>query len=99
MANPVLAGSLASVIDLADNPPEQPLHSLTNDLQQPLVLYIARVPGSHGTYLPLPKAKDKGANQDARCVPDYHEASTEGCYRARCAELALLPASRQAGGL
>ena len=60
MANPVPAGSLASVIDLADNPPEQPLHSLTNDLQQPLVLYIARVPGSHGTYLPLPKAKDKG---------------------------------------
>lgn len=52
MANPVLAGSLASVIDLADNPPEQPLHSLTNDLQQPLVLYIARVPGSHGAYLP-----------------------------------------------
>ena len=60
MAIPILAGSLASVIDLADNPPEQPLHSLTNDLQQPLVLYIARVPGSHGTCLPLPKAKDKG---------------------------------------
>ena len=49
MAEPILAGSLASVIDLAENPPEQPLHSLPTDLQQPLVLYIARVPGSHGS--------------------------------------------------
>ena len=58
MANPVQAGSLASVIDLADNPPDQPLHSLTADLQQPLVLYIARVPGSHGLGLSLPDSKN-----------------------------------------
>ena len=48
MAGPILAGSLASVIDLAHNPPKQPLQNLAEDLQQPLVLYIARVPGSHG---------------------------------------------------
>lgn len=48
MAGPILAGSLASVIDLAHNPPKQPLQNLADDLQQPLVLYIARVPGSHG---------------------------------------------------
>ena len=59
MANPIQAGSLASVIDLADNPPDQPLHSLTGDLQQPLVLYIARVPGSHGICFSLPDATNK----------------------------------------
>ena len=60
MAAPILAGSLASVIDLADNPPKQPLHSLADDLQQPLVLYIARVPGSHGIRFHLPVANSEG---------------------------------------
>lgn len=59
MAKPIQAGSLATVIDLADNPPDQPLHSLTGDLQQPLVLYIARVPGSHGVCCSLPDFKNK----------------------------------------
>ena len=59
MAKPIQAGSLASVIDLADNPPDQPLHGLTGELQQPLVLYIARVPGSHGNYSSLTAKKDK----------------------------------------
>ena len=60
MAGPILAGSLASVIDLADNPPKQPLHGLAEDLQQPLVLYIARVPGSHGMRFHPPVANSKG---------------------------------------
>ena len=55
-----MAGSLASVIDLADDPPKQPLHSLAEDLQQPLVLYIARVPGSHGMGFLSPVANSKG---------------------------------------
>ena len=59
MAGPILAGSLASVIELADNPPKQPLHSLAEDLQQPLVLYIARVPGSHGIRFHLPDANSE----------------------------------------
>lgn len=59
MAAPVQAGSLASLIDLAENPPDHPLHSLTDDLQRPLVLYIARVPGSHGMSISLPDAKNK----------------------------------------
>lgn len=42
MTRPIQAGSLASLIDLAENPPDQPLHSSTDELQQPLVLYIAR---------------------------------------------------------
>ena len=58
MAKLIQAGSLASVMDLADNPPDHPLHSLTADLQQPLVLYIARVPGSHGISLSLPGSKN-----------------------------------------
>ena len=60
MAGPILAGSLASVIDLADNPPKQPLHGSAEDLQQPLVLYIARVPGSHGIRFHLPVANSEG---------------------------------------
>ncbi len=59
MANPIQAGSLASVIDLADNPPDQPLHGLTGDSQQPLVLYISKVPGSKGIRCSLPNAKKK----------------------------------------
>ena len=60
MAGPILAGSLASVIDLADNPPKEPLHSLAEDLQRPIVLYIARVPGSHGICFHLLVANSKG---------------------------------------
>ena len=60
MAGPILAGSLASVIDLADNPPKQPLQTLAEDLQQPLVLYIARVPGSHGICFHLSVANGEG---------------------------------------
>ena len=48
MARAVRAGSLATVIDLADNPPERLYHGLLQDVQQPLTLYIARVPGSRG---------------------------------------------------
>lgn len=51
MALPIQAGSLASVIDLAENPPDQPLHSLPADLQQPLVLYIARTSFPSYSYL------------------------------------------------
>ena len=58
MANPIQAGSLASVIDLANNPPDQP-YGLTGDSQQPLVLYIERVPGSRGICFTLPNAKKK----------------------------------------
>ena len=57
MANPIQAGSLASVIDLADNPPDQPLHSSTK-LQQ-LTLYITRTPGSKGICFSLPNAKSR----------------------------------------
>lgn len=59
MADPIQAGSLASVIVLADNPPDQPLHSWAGDLQQPLVLYIARVPGSHDVFLTLLKPQQR----------------------------------------
>lgn len=48
MAPAVLAGSLASIIELADNPPEHLPQSTSQLVQQPLTLYIARVPGSRG---------------------------------------------------
>ena len=50
MAPAVLAGSLAAVIELADNPPERLPQSATQLVQQPLTLYIARVPGSRGEW-------------------------------------------------
>ena len=59
MAKPIQAGSLASVIELADNPPDQPIRNLTRESHQPLVLYIARVPGSHGICFLLRSAKDR----------------------------------------
>lgn len=59
MANPIHAGSLATVIGLANNPPDQPRHSSTGDLQQPLVLYIARVPGSQDVFLTTMKPQQE----------------------------------------
>ena len=50
MAPAVLAGSLASIIELADNPPERLPQRATQLVQQPLTLYIARVPGSRGEW-------------------------------------------------
>ncbi len=44
---PVEARSLASLITLASNPPQYPRNP-TEEAQEPLVLYIARVPGSKG---------------------------------------------------
>ena len=44
----VEAQSLAGVIDLADNPPVQYQEDIGPPLTSPLVLYIARVPGSRG---------------------------------------------------
>ena len=51
MAPAVAAGSLSTVINLADNPPLDPRDNAVVGVQQPLVLYIARVPGSKGEYL------------------------------------------------
>lgn len=59
MAKPIQAGSLASLIDLAETPPDQPLHNLTADLQQPLVLYIARIPGTLDVFLTTMKPQAK----------------------------------------
>lgn len=47
---PVQAGSLSKVIELADDPPAQLQRSSGTVVQEPLVLYIARVPGSRGMH-------------------------------------------------
>lgn len=51
MSTVVNAGSLADVIQLADNPPSQLQDRNLANVQQPLVLYIVRVPGSRGMTL------------------------------------------------
>ncbi len=43
----IQAKSLSNVVHLADNPPASPVVSLESE--EPLVLYIARVPGSPGS--------------------------------------------------
>lgn len=48
MAPAVEASSLSRVLSLADNPPLNPRNNAVLEIQQPLVLYIARVPGSKG---------------------------------------------------
>ena len=50
MAHTVHASSLATVVDLADNPPKDLPNYMISDVEaaQPLILYIARVPGSRG---------------------------------------------------
>ncbi len=50
MPSIIHAGSLADVISLADNPPQEHQNRLLPNVQQPLVLYIARVPGSKGGF-------------------------------------------------
>lgn len=44
----VQARSLASVVELADDPPQYSYLPTSVPLQERLVLYIARVPGSRG---------------------------------------------------
>ena len=48
MAPAIAAGSLSSVLQLAENPPLNPRDNALLEVQHPLVLYIARVPGSKG---------------------------------------------------
>jgi len=47
MSPVVEARSLSSLTTLAANPPRYPRNP-TQEIQEPLVLYIARVPGSRG---------------------------------------------------
>lgn len=50
MAPIVEAKSLSEVVALAANPPADLEGEYTKGSQEPLVLYIARVPGSKGQY-------------------------------------------------
>ena len=44
----IQARSLVDVVDLADNPPLHYQHNALLKKEEPLVLYVARVPGSRG---------------------------------------------------
>ena len=48
MAVTVEARSLYAISELADNPPTDPRDVPFSSIQEPLVLYIARVPGTSG---------------------------------------------------
>ena len=91
MAPAVLAGSLATIIELADNPPERLPQSANQLVQQPLTLYIARVPGSRGECCEM-RISNPQVNESSRCLPHNNQTAGEGCYRVRCTKLALLRA-------
>lgn len=48
-AKPIEAGSLSSLTALADEPPLNP-RQLVERKWDPVILYLARVPGSRGTH-------------------------------------------------
>ena len=56
MAPVVEAKSLSSVLELAADPPLDPRSNATQEALDPLVLYIARVPGSRGLSNPLQRS-------------------------------------------
>ncbi|SLM40184.1 hypothetical protein LPUS_10906 [Lasallia pustulata] len=58
MAFPVEARSLSALTNLAANPPRYPRNP-TQNVQEPLVLYIARVPGSRDVFLTTMKPLQK----------------------------------------
>lgn len=91
MAPAVLAGSLASIIELADNPPERLPQDASQLVQQPLTLYIARVPGSRGECYQM-LILDSQVNESSRCLPHNNQTAGEGYYRVRRTKLALLRA-------
>ena len=91
MAPAVEAGSLATVIDLANSPPEHLQYSPAIGVQQPLILYIARVPGSKGWPSLLLAFGIRKANVTGRCLPHNDEAGpAEGRHCPRRAKFALL---------
>ncbi|KAI9788610.1 MAG: hypothetical protein M1816_006756 [Peltula sp. TS41687] len=58
MAIAVQADSLSSITSLAANPPKYP-RNITQEARRPLVLYIARVPGSKDVFLTTLKPRQK----------------------------------------
>ncbi|KAL8713859.1 MAG: hypothetical protein Q9220_002004 [cf. Caloplaca sp. 1 TL-2023] len=72
----VQAKSLSSVVELADNPPASPEISL--EIQDPLVLYIARVPGSKDVFLTTAKPLQKVVTaQDVQSSLYYIHVNSE----------------------
>lgn len=69
MAIAVQADSLSSITALAANPPTYPRNP-TEEVRKPLVLYIARVPGSKGELLTVKQDhKVDGGNQTSFSAP------------------------------
>ncbi|KAH0542390.1 hypothetical protein FGG08_003235 [Glutinoglossum americanum] len=58
MSTAVVANSLSSLIALSSNPPKYPRHP-SQEVLDPLVLYIARVPGSKDIFLTTLKPRQK----------------------------------------
>ncbi|KAI9717377.1 MAG: hypothetical protein M1812_004729 [Candelaria pacifica] len=80
--SPVEARSLASLITLASNPPQYPRNPTAEPLE-PLVLYIARVPGSKDIFLTTMKPRQKvvTAEDVSSCLYFLHfEQASDGDF-------------------
>ena len=87
MATPIIeARSLSSLTALASNPPAYPRNP-THERHEPLVLYIARVPGSRGTAVKM-SSSDVGLTC-FRCLLISDEAEGKGGNCRRHTELTL----------
>ena len=84
MAPAVEASSLSKVLDLADSPPLHLRDDVALEVQQPLVLYIARVPGSKGrSPLDLHSMIRTRRLHRVRYFPHNHEATAKSCDSSR----------------
>lgn len=81
MESAVVASSLSSITALAANPPQHPSVPVQS-IDQPLVLYIARVPGSRDVFLTPMKPKEKVVSaEDVQSSLYYVHVSCEDDHR------------------
>ena len=85
------ARSLTALNTLAGNPPQYPINP-AQEKQDPLTLYISRVPGTRGKTTPLstPTGSDTNTASEHRCHSITFQTTTKKRYRRGCRQLSLL---------
>ena len=94
MTAAIEAKSLSTVLSIADDPPKNPRDG-AGLLQEQLVLYIARIPGSRG--MRLLHQTCRTTLTPFRHLSDHNEALTKGGDSAGCRKLSLLRSPGQHG--
>ena len=84
----IQAKSLSSLVTLADDPP--PTIYSDQESLDPLVLYIARVPGNRGLMIEERAFMATIADRLRRCLSHYYETSPKGRDCPGYSELTVL---------